>query len=54
VAGVDKFVFKKIEARDLVDGSLVLATQKDKITSARAQAEIKFPDGATAFWVYRK
>jgi len=51
VSSFDKFVFKKTEEKDLAPGTLVFATQKDKL-SLEPISEIRFLDGSGAFWVY--
>ena len=52
VSGFDKFVFKKIEEKDLTAGTLVFATAKDKPSFSVPNSEIRFLDGSGAFWVY--
>lgn len=54
VAGFDKFVFKKVEEKDLKPGTLVFATEKDKPFLSVPISEIKFLDGSDAFWVYKQ
>lgn len=54
VASFDKFVFKKIEEKDVAPGTLVFATEKDKPSFLRPTSEIKFLDGSSAFWVFKQ
>lgn len=53
VSSFGKFKFKTIEESDLVQEALVFATPVDKL-DREALGEIKFLDGSTAFWVYKR
>jgi len=54
VSSFGKFVFKKIDSGDFVEGNLVFATDGDKIEDVKPIGEIKNLNGTTAFWVYSK
>lgn len=53
VAGFNTFKFKKVDEGDLSSGTLIFATNEDRLLDP-ANAEIKFLDGSTAFWVYKQ
>jgi hypothetical protein len=54
VTSFDKFIFKKIDESDLMDGTLVFATDSDKITNIEPVGEVKNYNGTTAFWIYSR
>ncbi len=54
VKSFGKFIFKKVTEGDLQKGSLVFATDNDKIGDVSPISKIMNLNGTTAFWVYAK
>lgn len=53
VAGFGKFEFRKLTKEDFDSkNTLIFATMIDKLETKESDAQIKFLDGQTAFWVY--
>jgi len=52
VSSFDSFKFKRVEKDDVNENSLIFTTKSDRL-NRKADSEIYFLDGSTAFWVYK-
>ena len=53
VRSFDKFEFKKVDSGDYKKGSIIFATEEDRLEDIIEDKKLYFLDGSTAFWVYK-